>query len=340
MQPIRYQRVDSAQAAIDAATTQRGTFVAGGTSLIDVMKLGVASPELLIDINRLPLSQIENTPQGVRIGALVRNTDLALHPLIEKEYPLLSESLLSGASPQIRNMATVGGNLLQRTRCYYFRDTGSPCNKREPHSGCSALEGQQRIHAILGTSDRCIATHPSDLCVALCALDAVVHIRGPRGERAIPIAEFHVVPGDHPERESVLEPGELLIAVSLPPRKGYLQSRYVKVRDRASFAFALASAAAVLRLDPQPGPQQGVVREARIALGGVATKPWRSPEAEAVLIGQRPERALFEKAADAALAQARPRAHNAFKVALCKRTLVRALESVLQGVPQGVEVKQ
>jgi xanthine dehydrogenase YagS FAD-binding subunit len=323
MQPIRYQRVDSAQAAVEAATAQRGTFVAGGTSLIDVMKLGVVNPELLIDINRLPLGQIENTPQGVRIGALVRNSDLAVHPLIEKQYPLLSESLLSGASPQIRNMATVGGNLLQRTRCYYFRDTGSPCNKREPMSGCSALEGQQRIHAILGTSDRCIATHPSDLCVALCALDAVVHTRGPRGERTIPIAEFHVVPGDRPERESVLEPGELVVAVLLPPRAGYAQSRYIKVRDRASFAFALASAAAVLRLDPQ-----GIIREARIALGGVATKPWRSPEAEAVLLGQRPERTLFEKAATAALAAAKPRAHNAFKVALCKRTLVRALESV------------
>lgn len=325
MQPIRYQRADSVRSAVQAAIDSRGAFIAGGTYLVDAMKLHIANPPGLVDLNGLPLAQIEQVggeAQAVRIGALVRNSDLAYHPLIEKEYPLLSQAVLAGASPQIRNMATVGGNLLQRTRCYYFRDPGSPCNKREPGSGCSALDGDQRIHAILGTSERCIAAHPSDMAVALVALDAVVHTQGRRGARTIPIAELHVLPGDHPERESVLEPEELVVAVSLPVRAGFAQSQYIKVRDRAAFAFALTAAAAVLRIE------NGVVREARIALGGVAPKPWRATEAEAVLIGHKPQRELFQRAAAEALKAAKPRAHNQFKVELCRRTIVRALESI------------
>jgi len=323
MHPIRYCRVDSEQAAIQAGHEAGAMFIAGGTSLIDVMKLEAVTPAALVDVTSLPLAMVERIQGGgVRVGAMVRNSDLAYHELITSEYPLLSEALLSGASPQVRNMATVGGNLLQRTRCYYFRDPGSPCNKREAGSGCSAIAGQQRIHAILGSSDRCIAVHPSDMCVALAALDATVHSHGPRGERTTPFADFHVVPGEHPERESILEPGELITAIALPSRKGFVQSHYIKVRDRASFAFALASAAAVLRLE------QGVIREARIALGGVATKPWRATESEAILVGSKPSAELYQRAAAAAVKRAHTYPHNSFKVELIKRTIVRALESI------------
>jgi xanthine dehydrogenase YagS FAD-binding subunit len=285
-----------------------------------LMKLEVERPAVVVDINRLALGDIRELPDGsVRVGGLVRNSDMAHHALIQSRYPVLSQAILAGASGQIRNMATTGGNLLQRTRCYYFRDTSAACNKRTPGSGCGAIEGCNRIHAILGTSEHCIATHPSDMCVALAALDAVVRLSGPHGERTIPLTEFHLLPGDHPERESVIEPGELITAVDLPPLSFAARSVYVKVRDRASYAFALASAAVALDLHGD------VVREARIALGGVATKPWRAREAERLLAGRRADRSSFRAAAEAAVAGAVPRAHNRFKIELAARTVVRAL---------------
>jgi xanthine dehydrogenase YagS FAD-binding subunit len=324
MRPIRYLKVTDADGAI--AATRGGAdaaFLAGGTSLIDLMKLGVLNPAELVDVNALPLGKIASRDDGdLEIGALVRNSDLAYHPEVASRFPLLSEALLAGASAQLRNMATVGGNLLQRTRCYYFRDLATACNKRQPGSGCDALAGYNRIHAILGTSDKCIAAHPSDMCVAMVALDAVIHVRGPDGEREIPIVDLHVVPGDHPERESVLQPGELITAVRLPKRPGMAQSRYIKVRDRASYAFALTSVAATLAIEG------GRIREARVALGGVGTKPWRSVEAERVLVGKPPDHATFALAAAAAVEGARPRKHNAFKVELLRRTIVRTLATV------------
>lgn len=323
MQPIRYLRVTDADAAIAAMRANAAAdYVAGGTSLIDLMKLEVLTPAELVDVNALPLSKIEVTGNSVQIGAMVRNSDLAYHPEIAARFPLLAEALLAGASPQLRNMATVGGNLLQRTRCYYFRDPSTPCNKRQPGSGCGAMDGYNRNHAILGTSERCIAAHPSDMCVALMALDAIVHTRGPAGERQILMAEFHLLPAEYPERESVLQHGELVTAVTLPARPQMVQSRYLKVRDRASYAFALTSAAATLHVEG------GKIREARLALGGVGTKPWRALEAERALIGQRPDAPAFARAAEAALADARPRKHNAFKVELARRTIVRTLATV------------
>jgi xanthine dehydrogenase YagS FAD-binding subunit len=323
MRPIGYQRVKDVDAALAAARAGKDvSFLAGGTNLVDLMRLEVVNPAAVVDINGLPLSKIEVDSAGARIGALVRNSDLAHHPEIARRYPLLSEALLAGANAQLRNMATVGGNLLQRTRCYYFRDRATACNKRQPGSGCSALTGYTRNHAILGTSSHCIASHPSDMCVALVALDATVHIRGASGDRNVPIVEFHLLPGDHPERESVLAPGELVTAVSLPAMSSFSQSRYVKVRDRSSFAFALTSAAAALSLEG------GVIRAARLALGGVGTKPWRAVDAERVLVGQKPEPALFARAAEAAVHGAAPRKDNAFKVELARRTVVRALSTV------------
>jgi xanthine dehydrogenase YagS FAD-binding subunit len=295
--------------------------LAGGTTLVDLLRLEVETPDRLVDINALPLARIETLPGGgVRIGAMVRNSDLANHPAIRQRYPVLSEALLSGASPQLRNMATVGGNLMQRTRCYYFRDTTYPCNKRAPGSGCAALEGFNRIHAVLGTSEKCIATHPGDMPVALAALDAVVHTRRPDGrERAIPLTEFHVPYGEDPARESVLEHGELITAVELPAIPWFARSHYLKVRDRASYEFALASAAVALDLDGNS------IRAARVALGGVGTKPWRSPEAEQALAGKKAAEAAYRAAAEAALRGARPQKDNGFKVELAKRTLARAL---------------
>jgi xanthine dehydrogenase YagS FAD-binding subunit len=324
VRPIRYLKVADADAAIAATRADpEAAFVAGGTSLIDLMKLEVLNPPVLIDVNALPLARISSDGGGgLHIGAMVRNSDLAQHPEVVARYPLLSAALLAGASPQLRNMATVGGNLLQRTRCYYFRDPATACNKRNPGSGCDALDGFNRIHAILGTSDKCIAAHPSDMCVAMLALDAVVHTRGPAGERQIPMADFHLLPGDHPERESVLQPGELITGVRLPPLGGFAQSRYLKVRDRASYAFALASGAALLRIE------SGVIKEARLALGGVGTKPWRATEAERMLVGKPPTRAIFAAAADAAVQGARPRKHNGFKVDLARRIAVRVLSTV------------
>jgi xanthine dehydrogenase YagS FAD-binding subunit len=320
VKPFTYVRPADARAAIAAASGSGARFLAGGTTLVDLMRLEVMQPTSLVDLGRLPLAAIEQRGDGIRIGAMARNSDVAIHPLVVERYPLLAQALLAGASQQVRNMATVGGNLLQRTRCPYFRDPAVPCNKRAPRSGCSALDGYTRSHAILGTSASCIATHPSDMCVALAALDAVVHTRSGARERAIPIADFHTPPGDQPEIENVLDQGELVTHVELPPSPFAAHSRYVKVRDRAAFAFALASAAVGLDV------ADGRVRAARVALGGVATMPWRSPQAEQVLVGQEPVRATFERAAAAALVDAKPRRDNAFKVVLAQRTIVRALE--------------
>jgi xanthine dehydrogenase YagS FAD-binding subunit len=281
-----------------------------------------------VDINGLAarnasLSAIESLPDGgIRIGALVRNSDAAWSTVVKERYPVLSEALLAGASGQIRNMATVGGNLMQRTRCYYFRDTAMPCNKREPGSGCSAIEGHNRIHAVLGTSPQCIATSPGDMPVAMVALDAVVRVTGPQGDRAIPLVDFHVTPGAHPERETVLRQGEMITGVEIPPLPWATRSHYRKVRDRASYAFALASAAVALDLDGNR------IRDARVALGGVGTKPWRSHEAERALVGQTASPAVFRVAAEAALRGAKPYAENGFKIELAKRTIVRALTTV------------
>jgi xanthine dehydrogenase YagS FAD-binding subunit len=326
VKPFSYVRPADARAAIAAAGASGANFLAGGTTLIDLMRLEVMSPTAVVDLGGLPLDAIERHGDGIRIGAMACNSDVATHALVVQRYPLLAQAIVAGASQQVRNMATVGGNLLQRTRCPYFRDLAVPCNKRAPGTGCSALEGYTRSHAILGTSASCIATHASDMCVALAALDAVIHTRsgghtrnGGR-ERAIPIGEFHTLPGEHPEVESVLEQGELITHVELPASPFSAHARYVKVRDRAAFAFALASAAVGLDV------ANGRIRAARVALGGVATRPWRSIEAEKILVGQPPSRETFERAAAAALVDPRPRRDNAFKVALAKRTIVRALE--------------
>src|SRR5947207_3958608 len=318
---------DPAQAvatASKAKTAQQGAeirFIGGGTTLIDLMKLNVEQPRTLIDINRLPLDKIEALPDGgLTIGAVARNSDLAFHPLVRKNYAVLSEAILSGASAQLRNMATTAGNLLQRTRCMYFRDTAMPCNKREPGSGCAAITGMNRSLAILGTSEHCIATNPSDMCVAMAALEATIHVRGAKGERGVPIADFHLLPGNTPQRETILEPGDLITHVTLPPPASGSRSLYLKLRDRASYEFALASAAIVLTI------ANGTVTRARIALGGVGTKPWRSPEAEAALVGQPANEASFRKASDAALRSARPQSQNAFKIELARRCLTHALQ--------------
>ena len=321
MHPFSYDQATAEQDAVAAVSPNpQAQFLAGGTTLIDLMKLNVEAPSHLTDITTVPLTLIERLPGGgVRIGALVKNSDLAHDPGIQKDYPVLSEALLSGASPQLRNMATTGGNILQRTRCYYFRDTAMPCNKREPGSGCPALDGYNRIHAVLGTSRHCIASNPSDMNVAMAALDAVVVTRGPQGERRLPFTDFHRLPGDHPERETVLEHGELITAVELPALPFAATSHYLKVRDRASYAFALASAAVALDV------QGGTIRQARLALGGVGTKPWRAFEAEKALVGKPAAEASYRQAADIALHGANGHKDNAFKIELAKRTVVRCL---------------
>jgi xanthine dehydrogenase YagS FAD-binding subunit len=311
-------------AAAQAKTAQQGAdvrFVAGGTTLVDLMKLNVETPARLIDINRLPLDKVEATSDGgLKIGATVRNSDLAHHPTVQRDYPVLSQAVLAGASAQLRNMATTSGNLLQRTRCMYFRDTAMPCNKREPGTGCPAITGSNRTLAVLGTSENCIATNPSDMCVAMAALEAMIHVQGPNGSRAIPIGDFHLLPGNTPHRETVLEPGDLITHVTLqPPRSGSKQV-YLKLRDRASYEFALASAAVVIRI------AGGNVTQARIALGGVGTKPWRSREAEAALAGKPANAANFRKAAEAAMRGAKPQSENGFKIELAKRCLTHALQ--------------
>jgi xanthine dehydrogenase YagS FAD-binding subunit len=321
MIPFTYVRAPDEARALEALREADTAVIAGGTTLVDLMRLHVMRPARVLDITGLPLDRIEELPSGgVRIGALVRNAELAHHAAIVERFPALSEALLAGASPQVRNMATTAGNLLQRTRCAYFRDVATSCNKREPGSGCAAIDGYTRSHAVLGTSPRCIAVHPSDMAVALVALDAAVHLRSAAGGvRTLPVADLHTLPGQHPEIESVLQPGELVTHIELPERPFAARSRYVKVRDRESFAFALASAAAAFDLSGR------VIREARLALGGVATKPWRARDAEGVLSGRTPSPDLFRLAAEAALRGAEPRPHNAFKVELAKRTIVRAL---------------
>jgi xanthine dehydrogenase YagS FAD-binding subunit len=325
MQTFQYVKASSVDKAFAGAAT--GKFIAGGTTLVDLMKLSVEQPTGLVDINLLPLDKIEPLPDGgLRVGALVRNSDLAWNTEVKEKYAVLSEALLSGASPQLRNMATTGGNLLQRTRCAYFREpsAGTPggygCNKRTPGTGCAALEGFHRTHAVLGTSEHCIATHPSDMCVAMAALEAVIHVEGPKGKRTIPFAEFHKLPGDTPHIENALAPGELVTYVDLPKPVEGAKSVYLKLRDRASYEFALSSAAVVAKVEG------GHIRYVRVAMGGVGTKPWRSHEAEAALTGKAVDAATFRKAAEAALAWAKPRTDNAFKVELAKRCLVRTLK--------------
>jgi xanthine dehydrogenase YagS FAD-binding subunit len=319
MQAFTIQPASDPHAAIQAASAAGSKYIAGGTNLVDLMKMYVETPAVLVDINRLDLQKIESIAGGgLRIGALVRNSDLAYHPLIQKRYPVLSQALLSGASPQLRNMATTGGNVLQRTRCPYFFDISFPCNKRSPGSGCSAIKGYNRPHAILGGSDHCIATHPSDMCVAMAALDAIIRIEGPEGTRTVAFIDFHLLPGDTPEKETVLKPGELITAIDLPALSHTAKSHYLKVRDRASYEFALVSAAVVLHMD------SGQIHSGRIALGGVGTKPWRATKAEQLLQG-RPSEELYNTVAAAALEGAKAQTNNGFKIELAKRTLIRAL---------------
>jgi xanthine dehydrogenase YagS FAD-binding subunit len=323
MHPFQYARAANADEALATVGSDKGaTYLAGGTCLIDLMKLNVMSPEKLVDINRLDLTGVEKKGDSIFVGALVKNSDLGHHPLVEENFPVLSEALMSGASAQLRNMATVGGNIMQRTRCYYFRDTATPCNKRDPGSGCPAIKGFNRMHAIFGTSEKCIAAHPSDMCVALVALDAVIHTRGPKGVRQVPIGEFYLLPGDHPELETVLLPGELIESVEIPLHARGKHSHYLKVRDRASYAFALVSAAVAVEVEG------GMIKSARVALGGVGTRPWRAKEAEEALVGKPASKNTYANAALAAVKNAIPQKHNAFKVELTKRTLVRALDKV------------
>jgi xanthine dehydrogenase YagS FAD-binding subunit len=323
MNDVGYERATSVADAIRLVARPGAAFIAGGTNLIDLMKGHVATPTLLVDVSRLPLAEVTTRPEGgIRIGALVRNSDLANHPRVRESYPLLSQALVSGASPQLRNMASVGGNLLQRTRCYYFYDTGfAACNKRAPGSGCAAREGYNRIHAVLGASDACVATNPSDMNVALAALRAEVVLQGANGERRVPIGDFHRLPGDTPERDANLEPGELIVAVDLPASPFAARSHYLKVRDRASYAFALVSVAAALDL------RDGVVRDAALALGGVAPRPWRLASAEAALIGRPLDDVGVAAASERLLATARPLRDNAFKVELARRSIARALQT-------------
>ena len=318
MLPFSYSKAADEEAALRAFSAD-AKYVAGGTNLLDLMKVHVERPGRLIDINGLPLGEVTPLGEGVRIGALVRNSALAYHPLIVERYPMVSQALLAGASPQLRNMATVGGNIMQRTRCVYFRDAKYPCNKRDPGSGCAAFDGENRGHAVLGGSDHCVAVMPSDLCVALAALDAVVRIKGSDGERATPLVDFHLLPGDHPERETVLAPGELITAVDLPALPFATRSLYLKMRGRASYAFALVSVAAAL------DREDGTVKAARLALGGVGTKPWRPWEAEAALAGQPANEESYRVAAEVALRDARPLQHNGLKIEMAKRAITRAL---------------
>jgi xanthine dehydrogenase YagS FAD-binding subunit len=327
MRTFEFTRPADQAAAIETAaqskTAQQGAdvrFLGGGTTLLDLMKLDVETPARVLDINRLPLDKIEATPDGgLKIGAITRNSELANHAKVQRDYSVLSQAILQGASAQIRNMATTAGNLLQRTRCVYFRDTAMACNKREPGSGCPAITGHNRTLAILGASEHCIATNPSDMCVALAALEATVHIHGPKGPRAVAFADFHLVPGNTPHRETALEPGDLITHVTLPPPITGSKQVYLKLRDRGSYEFALASAAVVLTI------ASGKITRARIALGGVGTKPWRSPEAEAALVGKTPTDAIFRQAAEAALRNAKPQSENKFKIELAKRCLTHAL---------------
>lgn len=340
MNTFSYERATATESAIHSGSAKGAKFLAGGTNLVDLMKYGVESPTSLVDINHIELKDIVAAPDGaVRIGALVKNSDLADHPLIKTQYPLLSQALLSGASPQLRNMATTGGNLLQRTRCYYFSDISFPaCNKRQPGSGCAAIKGYNRIHAILGQSDKgsasgetCIATNPSDMNVALAALEAKIEVEGPKGKRTIPFAEFHKLPGSTPWVETTLKSDELIVAVTLPPARFSKNAYYLKIRDRNSYAFALISVAAGLELDG------GQIKSAGLALGGVALKPWRRAEAEKILIGKSAGPGVFQQAAAALLHDAKGYEHNAFKVEMAKQGVVRALTLASQGTTEGMQ---
>ncbi len=329
MKSFDFIRPADPEAAIATAATagsaQQGAdvrFMAGGTTLVDLMKLNVETPARVLDINRLPLDKIEATPEGgLKIGATVRNSNLANHSIVRRDYAVLSQAILNGASAQLRNMATTAGNLLQRTRCMYFRDTAMPCNKREPGTGCPAINGSNRMLAILGTGEHCIASHPSDMCVAMAALEATIHVQGQKDSRVVPFHEFHLLPGNTPNLETVLEPGDLITHVTLPPPIAGSKQVYLKLRDRASYEFALVSAAVVIHVSGQN------ITRARVALGGVGTKPWRSFEAEAALVGQAATKDTFRKAADAALVDARAQSQNRFKIELAKRCLIHALHT-------------
>ncbi|MEV7967929.1 xanthine dehydrogenase family protein subunit M [Sphaerisporangium sp. NPDC088356] len=326
MRPFSYERASTPRAAVDSAVAVADAmYLGGGTNLVDLMRLGVVSPGTLVDVTRVAGDTVEETPGGgLRVGAAVRNGDLAAHPLVRRRYPMLAQAVLSGASGQIRNMATVGGNLLQRTRCSYFQDVTKPCNKRSPGSGCPARTGDHRNLAILGHSDSCVATHPSDMAVALAALGTVVHVEGREGPKSVPMPGLHRLPGDRPDRDTVLEPGDLITAVELPALPFAARSRYRKVRDRASFSFAVVSVAAALEVS------DGVVRDCRIALGAVAHVPWRAEAAEAALRGAPATEAEFARAADIELARARPLPLNGFKVPLARNVLIRVLADLVE----------
>ncbi|GAB3274544.1 xanthine dehydrogenase family protein subunit M [Larkinella harenae] len=335
MNRFSYSRPDNVDTAVGELTMHGGAkFIAGGTNLLDLMKENVERPSHLIDINHLALKTIEDTEDGgLRLGALVTNADTAYNDQVEKRYPLLAQAILAGASAQLRNMATNGGNLFQRTRCYYFYDTGTPCNKREPGSGCGAIYGFNRIHAILGASDenpetQCIATHPSDMCVALAALDAVVRVTGPNGDRTLPMADFHRLPGNEPWLDNTIQPGELVTAIDLPAKGFSDYHTYIKLRDRQSYAFALVSVAVGLAIE------NNHITDARIALGGVAHKPWRKPDAEAMLVGQAISEANFASVAKTLLAGAKGYGHNTFKIELAERAIVRALQRAAKLEPE------
>ena len=333
---FEYARASNIADAVSLMAASPGAkFIAGGTNLVDLMKMHVERPAKLIDVSKLPLDKVEETAGGgLRIGALVRNTDLAYHPLVERRYPMLSSAIMAGASQQLRNMASVGGNLLQRTRCAYFYDLATACNKREPGAGCAAIGGHNRMNAILGTSDACIAVHPSDMCVVLAVLEATVHATGPRGDRVIALADFHRLPGDTPQREANLEESELITAVELPAQGFAHNYTYIKIRDRLSYAFALVSVAVGIELDG------GTIKQARFALGGVAHKPWRNAAAEAALDGQPASAAAFAQAADILLSEAKGFGHNTFKIDLARRAVVRALTQAARGTPQSQSDKK
>jgi xanthine dehydrogenase YagS FAD-binding subunit len=336
MNGFQYTRArDVADAVRQIGGDPTARFVAGGTNLIDLMKQEVERPDHLIDISRLPLNYVDETPQGgLRIGALVPNSDLAHHPLVAQRYPLLASAILAGASAQLRNMATTGGNLLQRTRCHYFYDIATPCNKREPGSGCSAISGLNRMHAILGASEACIATHPSDMCVALAALNATVHVTGPTGDRTIALTDFHRLPETTPHRDTNLGSDEIITAIELPAQGFAANHSYLKIRDRLSYAFALVSVAVGLELDGD------TISDARLALGGVASRPWRDGAAEGVLRGRKAEPSAFRSAAEVLLHEAKGFAHNAFKIDLARNAIVRALQQAASGTPQSQSDKR
>ncbi len=324
MNPFTFERADAPEAAVKMLAGTRGAKpLGGGTNLIDLMKQGVEQPPVLVDINAVELAGITPLPNGgLRLGATARNADTAAHPLVRRQYPMVAQAILAGASAQLRNMATNGGNMLQRTRCYYFYDPAyAACNKRNPGSGCAAIGGFNRIHAILGASEQCIATHPSDMAVALAAFEPTVRVRGPKGERNIPYAEFHRLPGTTPQLDTNLKPDELILSIDLPPSPFGGRQHYLKVRDRASYAFALVSVAAALEMDG------GTIKQARLALGGVAHKPWRAEAAERVLKGKPATEANFQQAAELAVADAKTYEHNAFKVPMAKAAVIRALQA-------------